>query len=338
MKNKMVNKVSEKARNEALRWHVCLGDDMASEADWIAFTDWLETEEQNRIAYDSLEDVVIDLAEIQQVNTEPAVVATTNVAATDNVINARSRWGNIRTWASAAAAIAATIIMVIGGRNIMSDGYAQQEYATAKGEQRLITLADGSTVQLNTNSKIKVMFEDKIRQTELVYGQAIFNVTKNADRPFLVSLGDSQVHVVGTVFDILRHKNEITVTVSQGVVKVAPIKKSSLQKSARLLPGSQLVHKEGTTDINITDVNPSIVMAWEKGYLEYDEVRLADVIEDLNRYFPIPIRVIGLAQDKRFSGIIRTADEQDALLILSEGLPVYVEKGRDEMLVLPNAN
>lgn len=333
MKNEMANKVSEKAHNEAIRWHVRLGDNMASEADWIAFTDWLGAEDQNRQAYDSVEDMVIDLAEIQQVKTEPAVVTKAN-----KVVDARSRWGNIRTWSAAAAAIAATIIMVIGGRNFMTDGYSVQEYATAKGEQRLITLADGSTVQLNTNSKIKVMFEDKIRKTELAYGQAIFKVTKNTDRPFLVSLGDSQVYVVGTVFDILRHKNEITVTVSEGVVKVAPIKKSSLQKSARLLPGSQLVHKEGTADINITDVNPSIVMAWEKGYLEYDEVRLADVIEDLNRYFPIPIRVVGLAKDKRFSGIIRTADEQDALLILSEGLPVYVEKGRDEMLVLPNAN
>ncbi|NOZ67099.1 MAG: DUF4880 domain-containing protein [Alphaproteobacteria bacterium] len=336
MSDKIANIIPKETQDAAVRWHVRLGDAAASEDDWLAFTDWLEQDGSHRLAYDAIEDILIDL---DNAHIDDGEVSVERPAS--NVIDARHRWGGMRQWVTAAAAVAAMIMLVFGTREISKPEMAVQEYATAVGEQKLITLADGSMLRLNTNSKVRVMFEDKVRRTELAYGQVVYSVAKDAKRPFLVGLGDSQVHVVGTVFDILRHKNKVRVTVAEGVVDVVPAtEKNTLPRReiVRLLPGAQLIHNEGTGNTNVTKVDPAVVMAWENGYLEYDEARLADVVDDLNRYFPTPIHVVGQARELRFSGVVRTTDEQDALLVLSEGLPVYIEKSNGEIFLKSGAN
>ncbi len=324
MNEKITDITFKETQDAAVRWHVRLGDTAASEDDWLAFTAWLEQDESHRLAYDAVEDILIDLDNSDQDN-----MAVPIESSTSGVIDARHRWGGVRQWVTAVAALAAMVILVFGMRDISTHEIAVQEYATVVGEQKLITLADGSMLRLNTNSKVRVKFEDKVRRTELVFGQVVYSVTKDPARPFIVSLGDSQVNVVGTVFDIQRYHNKVRVTVAEGVVDVVPVsdfKTISRREIVRLLPGAQFAHDGGTTKTNVTKVDPAVVMAWENGYLEYDEAKLVDVVDDLNRYFQTPIRVVGLARELLFSGVVRTTDEQDALLVLSEGLPIYIER------------
>ena len=93
-------------------------------------------------------------------------------------------------------------------------------YATEIGERRSITLADGSTVNLNARSRLRVEFAKKERRVELLEGQALFQVAKDKNRPFIVSSGDATVRAVGTQFDVYRRTNGTTVTVLEGRVAV----------------------------------------------------------------------------------------------------------------------
>jgi transmembrane sensor len=93
-------------------------------------------------------------------------------------------------------------------------------YATDIGERRSITLADGSTVDLNARSRLRVEFSKQERRVELVEGQALFQVAKEKNRPFIVSSGDATVRAVGTQFDVNRRTNGTTVTVLEGRVAV----------------------------------------------------------------------------------------------------------------------
>ena len=93
-------------------------------------------------------------------------------------------------------------------------------YATEIGERRSITLADGSTVNLNARSRLRVEFAKKERRVELLEGQALFQVAKDKNRPFIVSSGDATVQAVGTQFDVYRRTNGTTVTVLEGRVAV----------------------------------------------------------------------------------------------------------------------
>jgi transmembrane sensor len=93
-------------------------------------------------------------------------------------------------------------------------------YITEIGERRSITLTDGSTVDLNARSRLRIEFSKKQRRVELLDGQALFQVAKDKNRPFIVSSGDATVRAVGTQFDVYRRTNGTTVTVLEGRVAV----------------------------------------------------------------------------------------------------------------------
>ena len=93
-------------------------------------------------------------------------------------------------------------------------------YATDIGERRTITLQDGSTVDLNARSKVRVRFSDGERDVDLLEGQALFGVAHDASRPFIVRSGAAVVRAVGTQFDVYRKRNGTTVTVVEGRVAV----------------------------------------------------------------------------------------------------------------------
>ena len=101
--------------------------------------------------------------------------------------------------------------------------YTQRNvYATDIGEQRTVRLADGSTIELNALSRVRVRLSEDVRNIELVQGQALFHVAKDRSRPFIVQSGVTTVRAVGTQFDVYRKTSGTTVTVLEGEVAVVP--------------------------------------------------------------------------------------------------------------------
>jgi transmembrane sensor len=117
-----------------------------------------------------------------------------------------------------AAASCALVFVIVGALWWRSERYPT--YNTDIGERRSITLADGSTVDLNARSLIRIEFSSGERRVELLDGQALFQVAKDKNRPFTVRSGDATVRAVGTEFDVYRKANGTTVTVLEGRVAV----------------------------------------------------------------------------------------------------------------------
>jgi len=120
----------------------------------------------------------------------------------------RMIWGIAASLVLAAGTLAAWVILNRG------------VYSTEVGEQRLITLADGSTVELNARSHLRVHFTKTERSVYLTDGEALFQVAHNASQPFVVHSGSMRVRAVGTAFDVYRKKAGTTVTVVEGRVAV----------------------------------------------------------------------------------------------------------------------
>lgn len=132
---------------------------------------------------------------------------------------ARERRGMQRRW----LATAASIVVATGiGLFVWYAAYRAPAYTTEIGEQRSIVLEDGSSVELNSRSRIKVRFTATQRSVDLLEGQALFTVAKNPARPFVVATGDTHVRAVGTQFDVYRKRTGTVVTVVEGRVAVAP--------------------------------------------------------------------------------------------------------------------
>ena len=125
----------------------------------------------------------------------------------------RSRW----RWSAIAASVA--VLGSIAGM-VVWEQLRVPTYVTAIGEQRSIELADGSTVELNSRSKIKVRYSEHERDVELLEGQALFHVAKSHGRPFVVSADGTRVRAVGTQFDVYKKHIGTLVTVIEGRVAI----------------------------------------------------------------------------------------------------------------------
>ena len=116
-----------------------------------------------------------------------------------------------------AASIAALTILA-GSLTLLK--LSSPVYATALGEQRSIQFEDGSTVELNSRSKIRVEYSKAERDVELIEGQALFHVGHDTSRPFVVAVGPTRVRAVGTQFDVYKKSDGTVVTVVEGRVAV----------------------------------------------------------------------------------------------------------------------
>jgi transmembrane sensor len=116
-------------------------------------------------------------------------------------------------------AIAVSVLVILGGTLTMLE-LSAPVYTTALGEQRSIQFEDGSTVELNSRSKIRVKYSKQERDVELIEGQALFHVAHDTGRPFIVAVGATRVRAVGTQFDVYKKSNGTVVTVVEGRVAV----------------------------------------------------------------------------------------------------------------------
>jgi transmembrane sensor len=134
----------------------------------------------------------------------------------------------------AIAASIAGLTILAGALGLME--FSSPIYATALGEQRSIQFEDGSTVELNSRSRIRVKYSKQERDVELIEGQALFHVAHDVGRPFIVAVGATRVRAVGTQFDVYKKSNGTVVTVVEGRVAVYSAPQSVLSDDPPRLP------------------------------------------------------------------------------------------------------
>lgn len=201
---------------------------------------------------------------------------------------------NPRTWSQGqrrtALATAAIALLALVTVRIWLGGDRADAYSTGIGEQRTIALPDGSTVELNARSSLRVHLTDQQRDVALLEGQALFRVVKDAQRPFVVRAGDAQVRAVGTEFDVYRKEGETVVTVVEGRVETYDDSGRGGQGAIVLSAGEQLSVVPHTVT-RPTRADPSVATAWLQKRLIFEETPLNEVAEEFNRYNRRPLSI-----------------------------------------------
>jgi len=159
-------------------------------------------------------------------------------------------------------------------------GLTQPTYRTGVGEQRLVVLQDGSRVRLNTDSEVRVRFRQNERRVVLARGEAFFEATHDAARPFVVDADGARVRAIGTKFDVRRDATAVQVTLLEGRVQVA---RPDQAATATLAPNQRLtVSGRGITTPVATDAGE--VSGWTTGRLSFHGESLQDALAEVNRY------------------------------------------------------
>jgi transmembrane sensor len=184
---------------------------------------------------------------------------------------------------------------------------------TEIGMRSTIILSDGTLVRLNENSRLEFpeMFESNVRAVNL-YGEAYFDVTHDAEKPFKVISNQTEVTVLGTIFNINTFQAP-EVTVASGSVKVADILS---KENVILTPGQQAILRE--TDIIVTQVNPEFYTGWHTRKLQFNSMPAEEVFKVLERAYGVTIALD--KHSKKVDCLITGRYEGERIETLMKGL------------------
>jgi transmembrane sensor len=314
----------EAAAEWVVRLHAPVSDAQA-EKDWLA--------PANRAAYDAAQALWSEMD-----GQSGALRRELGAGRTAAILPFPSRRASAApVWWAATAAAAASVLVLVGPFSPFRAA-APTAYATAKGERRVINLADGSVIELNSGSQASVLMDARRRDVTLAEGsEAAFVVTHNAARPFVVHVGDRTLRDLGTEFDVLRANGGLKVTVRAGLVQVAPAAGAQGQ-TINVSPGLQLSHREGSATSDVAQTLADDAFGWRSGQLVYRNRTLAEVAADLNRYYTAPIRVEGAARSMSFSGVLAMADEPVVINRLTALVPVSANTQDGVIILRARAN
>ena len=310
---------------DANAWLVRLQRDDVSGDDALDFEIWLAADAGNAVAYRRA------LALWHEFEASADAVLVT-LADDGRKLRAEVRRGPTRRWLAGAGgfAIAAGLAVAVVGPMVSEPSV--QTYATGKGQHQRVTLADGSVVDLNAETRLSVSFSGKARQVTLGDGEAIFDVVHDAARPFTVAASSHTVRVVGTQFDVRNRGDDLSVTVARGKVEVRPTASSG--RTFLLTPGQRLdVNRSGTGSLSAVD--PQEAFGWRSGRLVYRAEPLANVVADLNRQYVQQIEVSDPQLGKMpITGVIVLDGQAAVITRLSLMLPIRSVPSAEGLLLL----
>lgn len=201
-----------------------------------------------------------------------------------------------RSWLAHAAAALLVIVVAGAGWGGLERWRAlptfEQAFATERGQQTVVTLPDadagGSTLQLDTSTRLQAqLFRDR-REVRLQDGQALFTVHSDASRPFHVRAGNLRITVVGTKFSV-RHTaagldaGRTVVAVEQGHVRVARADAAGTAP-VELLAGQMFVGDDSGHIGAVAQIAPDAVAPWRAGRVSFDNTPLAQALAEFERY------------------------------------------------------
>ncbi len=220
--------------------------------------------------------------------------------------------------------------------------------STDVGEQRMLTLDDGTRVFLNTATRIKINFNPNQRTVVLETGEALFDVARHRDRPFVVLAGDRQVHALGTSFVVRRESRRLAVTLVEGKVAVAPTGSTAPGRLAKTGRQPQVAAREQVFTLTagqrltlVTGAPPRVdtpvldkAIAWRRGQVVLDDTRLSQAIAEMNRYSPKKL-TIEQAQTERLliNGLFQAGDSLSFANAVAQTYGLRVAEQGDEIVI-----
>ncbi|KSV80164.1 hypothetical protein N182_17860 [Sinorhizobium sp. GL2] len=296
-------------REHAVDWLVRLTGDPDDEALQLAFERWRAEDPAHAEIFARAQRAIGDASLL--IRREPEFAQ-----------RAVKRTGTRRKTATALAAI----VSVGAGIFVALDGalWMQADVIAGKGERPILTLEDGSTLQLNAQSAVAYQFTSAERRIVLLRGEAFVQVAADSQRPFVVKAGGGTTTALGTAFDVNLTDDGTSVTVLEHAVSVAT---DAVMPPRRVAVNEQVSYDHDGRLGFVTPVDPFVAAAWRQGRLVFEERTIASVVEEIGRYVPGKILIADASVGaRRVSGSFDLSDPVGALQGLAEAFDVKVTR------------
>ncbi|MBC3347076.1 FecR family protein [Pseudomonas sp. SWRI196] len=301
--------VSTGVLNAAIAWQLSLDSGGVSAQEREAFAQWHAADEEHARAW-------------RQLGMLDQRFSVANGPGRAALLQSRA---NIRRRVRKLGSSLASLVAVIGLALFAGDRYLPLDYwladqRTATGEQRVLRLADGTLINLNTHSALDVRFDDKQRRIVLQEGEILVETGHNDPRPFIVETREGNMRALGTRFLVKREAEGTRLSVLKSAVAAHP---QATDEEQILREGQQvLMRRDG--------LGPTMALspgadAWTRGMLVVDNARLEDLVHELGRYRRGYLGVEPQVADLRITGSFPLHNTDLALSALLPTLPVQVE-------------
>lgn len=163
-----------------------------------------------------------------------------------------------------------------------------KSYSTPVGGHEIVTLRDGTSIELNTDTSLRIAQDGDTRNVTLVKGEAYFQVVHDSAHPFVVRVGTHRVVDIGTKFLLRKDATKVEVALYEGEASFESLKSGAVTQKTVLRPGDVAIATSTHPGFKTIRSEPADALidklAWQRGFLVMDHTTLAEVVRDLNRY------------------------------------------------------
>jgi transmembrane sensor len=236
-----------------------------------------------------------------------------------------------RTVMAGAAGLTA---IAVGTFSFMQSGSART-YRTDVGEQKHVSLSDGTQLFMNAQTQLKVRLTDTQRTVELDYGRANFRVTPDSHRPFIVQAAGRRIVANQCTFDVRCEDGDVQVVLIRGRASIQGADGQALaaaRPSETMQAGDRVVARGDRIRRDRPNLTP--LLAWQTGSAVFENETLAGAIQEMNRYSSEKLEAADArVSDMRVSGVYRVGDNVSFARSISRLLPVTVDRQGDRLLL-----
>jgi transmembrane sensor len=302
---------SSRSNDQAAAWLAKLHSDARTPADEKAFKEWLASSADNVAAFEAADRAWSALGAI--------TLEEFPYASKRNLLSRRNVLAGLGLSA------------IIGSGLLVPRAAAAKVYETRIGEQRRLSLDDGSWLFLDAQTRVSILFGRASRAAEIQYGRANFQVAADAKRPFIVDAAGHRVVSDHCDFDIRCDHGKVQVVMIHGEASVEPTDGPASRKGRRLKSGERLIATKYT---EIQD-NPDLaaVISWQTGQQTFDDTALLEAANEMNRYSAVKLKVDPAASGLKVSGVYAVGDNRAFANSVRAFLPVTVAQDGDDILL-----
>lgn len=334
-------RAASSAERQASEWLVLLDSGSATDEDRARFEAWLAEDAGYREAYAGLLETWERLAALR------GCVRAANPGKDPRSTELRKP-GPLRMTrrrSLVAAFAAAALVAVVSSGILLLVGDSAIPYRTDVGEMRTVSLNDGSSIELNTDTELLVEYAPEKRTVVVTRGEAYFDIAEDSDRPFVVLAGHAAIRAVGTALMVrLEAPSQVLVMVTEGVVEVArpthgvDTGRSPDADPALLRPGQRAKYDQRAIHVEeIPRGEVERVQAWRRGLLVFENSSLTDVVAEVQRYTETrlvladpelgELRIGGTFDSGEVDAFLEVLDKVFGIRIAREGRNTIVLRG-----------
>ncbi|NOQ35619.1 MAG: DUF4974 domain-containing protein [Methylococcaceae bacterium] len=312
-------RTDKRLTEEAVEWFVRLQDENCNDDDWTLFSEWIAQSESHAQAYEEAQTLWHSLDSLKSLEVPSLDKAR------------RKPSSSLQT---AAKISALSLLLAVSGGLYYEQQLEFTSYSSSANQRHAITLNDGSQIDMNANTRLKVKLSLLQREIHLEQGEALFNVSHEWFRSFAVQTGDLEILDIGTRFNVIQREKSVEVSVLEGEVQ---LNDDQNIEDVSIRAGYSRHYYADSSLSPVTRIKPKTVTAWTKGLLIFDHTPLKKVVAEIERYHQLKFVFANrLLENETLSGTFKVTDLNGFLLALKTMLPITIQHQDKQTIVLQN--